>query len=203
MGPANACLNGQVGSGSTSTTISDGGSCGVLTFREPCQTCMQTNCCSLVGLCSNNTDCLSLAVGCIGNCTTQSCIDDCKAKTPNGVADFDAMGQCLVSSCGAACGVTDAGAAPPTEAGGVVSQSCGRLAYQSVACQNCVEASCCDAAEMCSSDPDCFLYVQCRAMCTPADTRCIADCQTTNPLGQTNYAHLGECVQSKCTVPCQ
>src|SRR4029079_17920965 len=64
MGPANACLNAKVGSGSPS--LADGGSCGVLTFREPCQTCVETNCCSLVGACSKNTDCLALAVDCVG-----------------------------------------------------------------------------------------------------------------------------------------
>jgi hypothetical protein len=205
VGSAAECaIGGSVGSGSTgSTSATDGGSCGLLTFLEPCQTCAENSCCSLIGLCSNNADCLSLAVDCIGKCTTQSCVDNCKTMMPNGAADFDALDQCLASSCSSECGATDAGAPPPSDAAVVGSQSCGRLAYQSVACQTCVEAGCCDAAEMCASDPDCFLYVQCQAMCTPADTKCITDCQTTNPLGQANYTHLGQCVQSKCSTQCQ
>src|SRR6476646_8966979 len=66
MGPANACLNGKVGSGSAS--VVDGGTCGSLTFLEPCQTCVETNCCSLVGLCSNNAACVAIYVGCLANC---------------------------------------------------------------------------------------------------------------------------------------
>jgi hypothetical protein len=200
-GPANACINAKVGSGAPS--ITDGGSCGVLSFREPCQTCVETNCCSLVGLCSNNADCLSLAVDCVGKCTTQSCVDDCKIKMPNAVGDFDALDQCLSTSCSDACGAGDAGISTPSEASVSVGQSCGRLSYQSVACQSCVESNCCDPAEMCSSDPDCFLYVQCRAMCSPADTRCNTDCQTTNPRGFTGFGNLAQCLESKCTTQCQ
>jgi hypothetical protein len=90
-----------------------------------------------------------------------------------------------------------------TDAGTNQGQSCGRLSYQSVACQRCVEDGCCDPAEMCASDPDCFLYIQCFAMCTSSDTKCITDCQTSIPLGFTNSAHLGQCIQDKCSTQCQ
>jgi hypothetical protein len=196
-GPAGVCLNsGVVGSGSGNA---DGGGCGTLTFVEPCQTCVETNCCSLVGLCSDNADCLSL-VDCAASCHTQSCLTDCKTKLPNGVAGFDALDQCVVSSCSIECSPSDAGT---NDAGTSLGQSCGRLAYQSVACENCVESSCCDQAEMCSSDPECFLYLQCLANCTSTDTKCRTDCQTSNPLGYTNSAHLGQCIQEKCSTPCQ
>ncbi len=202
MGPANACLNATVGSGAASSV--DGGKCGVLTFPEPCETCVETNCCSLVGLCSNNSDCLALYVGCISGCTTQSCVDDCKAKVPSAGADFEALYQCQVSSCSSECGSSDAGTSTmPNDAGTSLGQSCGRLSYQSVACATCVENGCCDPAEMCSSDPDCWLYIQCLAMCKSTDTKCVTDCQTSNPLGFTNSTHFEQCVQDKCSTPCQ
>ena len=56
---------------------------------------------------------------------------------------------------------------------------------------------------MCSSDPDCFLYIQCQAMCTPSDTKCLTSCQTTNPIGFAGSNKLGQCIQSKCSAECQ
>jgi hypothetical protein len=202
-GSANACLGTHVGSGAANaSSTSDGGKCGSFTYPEPCGTCVETNCCSLVGLCSNNAACFTVVVSCIPACTTQSCIDDCRTSQPGGTADLDALYQCLGTSCASACTADDAGTGAENDAT-TVGQSCGRLTYQSVTCQTCVEGGCCDAAEMCSSDPDCFVYIQCLAGCGSADPKCVANCQTTYPMGAANATHFEQCVQDKCAAQCR
>jgi hypothetical protein len=167
----------------------------VLRFTLPaCETCVESRCCSLVALCSNNPDCLSLA-DCVDGCDTQACVNDCKTNFPNAVGDFDAMNQCLDSNCGVDCGLVDAG----TSTG----QSCGRLVYPSAACETCIEGGCCDQADMCSNDPDCSIYIQCLSLCASTDTKCIMDCQTLSPMGFAGATRLEQCVQDKCSTQCK
>ncbi len=199
-GSANVCLGGKIGSGSGSSA--EGGACGTLTFvNASCQACVETSCCAVDGLCSQNQDCVSL-VECRAICTTQSCADDCNAKRPAGVGDLQVLEECLSSSCGIPCKLSDAGTSSPADASTTLGQSCGRLVYPSAICQTCVETGCCDPAEMCSSDPDCSLYVQCRFMCTPTDTQCMTSCQTQFPIGFTGATNLNRCVQEKCATSC-
>jgi hypothetical protein len=171
----------------------DSGTCGLLDFGEPCQSCMEASCCAPSAACSNSVDCLSI-VTCGNQCQSQSCVTGCTTQFPAGATGYETLATCLRSSCGDVCLLVDGGA--------TTANNCGQLVFASDTCQSCVNGNCCSASQTCSDDPDCLLYVQCLNTCAPNDTNCRDNCRTLNPTGFSTFGSLNTCMQSKCTTQC-
>ena len=69
---------------------------------EACDSCLKTGCCTEIQECG--ADCIALG-SCIAepSCLTDQCFAACYAASPNGAAQFDALTECLASSCSAEC----------------------------------------------------------------------------------------------------
>jgi hypothetical protein len=99
------------GTGTDTGSGGDGGSCGTITVGTSpnCQPCMNTNCCSQLGACSNDTNCTNL-ITCLQPCffadggADQTCENNCgNTAGQTAISEYNAIGQCLQSSCSTVC----------------------------------------------------------------------------------------------------
>jgi hypothetical protein len=191
-GPQCGTTGGIVGGGGTSSDSGGPNACGVLVYRDSiCNTCVTRECCARDVTCSNNADCLALAQ-CISACPSSDtmCVPRCRSQS-NAIADYDNFVTCVAMGCGNECAGSEAGAA------------CGSLVFSPLACDTCVNASCCGDDLACSNSPDCVAIVRCVAsQCQAGDQACITNCETLYPGGEAIYRSLAQCVLTSCSTQC-
>jgi hypothetical protein len=143
-----------------------------------CNTCISGSCASFwcgpaIEQCYvTNQDCDSLDA-CYSPCLNQACYDACDAQFPNGVADWNAMYDCLL--CGQdACAVDCAAYCVPAQTCDVGN------------CDTCINSLCagtaCDTEiQTCDGVTQCWIYVDCVNACTT--NGCVNQCANGNPNG--------------------
>jgi hypothetical protein len=112
LGNLNTCLDTKCKTQCTGT-CNDGGT--EYTGATACTTCQDTElaaagCCGGEATkCGGNAQCVALNT-CLGSCADQACVDKCAAASPNGIADYNALVDCLfgdgvstTGSCGTVC----------------------------------------------------------------------------------------------------
>jgi hypothetical protein len=67
-----------------------------------CDSCWAGSCCSPSTVCANDVVCGSL-IECIAGCSTSACEQQCRSYYPSAVAKYNALVECLASSCESAC----------------------------------------------------------------------------------------------------
>ena len=152
-----------------------------ITPANDCVTCEQNAstgvCASATTACGNDQKCITLSQ-CLGNCTTQACVDTCNATAgPTAVSEYKAYVNCI---CNTGCPTQCA-----TECGGA---TCG-FTTATPTCDTCLEGKCCSQATACSNDATC---TSCVTSANPP-----ASCNT-NTLVKGFYG----CLQNNCATPC-
>ncbi len=103
-GTSSSGTSGANSSGSSGSSSGGAGACGSITWKtSTCSTCMDSKCCTQQKTCTDDAACatlLSCLIGCAGNTT---CSNDCAAKSPGGVSDYNALSSCFSGSCSADC----------------------------------------------------------------------------------------------------
>ena len=110
-------------------------------FNDPtCGTCAEAACCPQIQACDGSPDCANY-FACIGACTDMTCISNCNAANPNGMALVAAVDSCANANCPACvpmglCGTT--------------------LTTNDTACDACLDTFCCPGLIACAGDTACF-----------------------------------------------
>lgn len=82
--------------GPTSTTTGGGGACDNSGACSTCANCAEQGACaSEYNACASSQDCIDFA-NCVGNCSDQTCTDNCTASYPAGVDLYVNFAQCVV-----------------------------------------------------------------------------------------------------------
>jgi hypothetical protein len=144
--------------------------------------------------CQGNADCVALNT-CIGMCADQACANACAMKSPNGIADFNALVDCTfgdgtttVGACGTAC----SGPSPACTDGGTNYGAASKATCTT--CQNTEFAAggcCATEATTCGGNADCVALNTCISMC--ADQACANTCATKSPNGIADFNALVTC----------
>jgi hypothetical protein len=82
---------------------------------------------------------------------------------------------------------------------------CGEFLYAGQSCQECVDTSCCDAANECAKRSACRGLYDCEAGCEPSDAACRAACAGSyygNALYSDARLDLAQCVVQNCSAAC-
>ncbi len=94
-----------------------------------CQTCVNSvndpggACSSQVNACINNQACIDL-YNCLGNCSTQACVDNCASQYQSGINDLNNMYDCWCTACSTEC-ATECGGSSGSTTGSTTSGNSG------------------------------------------------------------------------------
>jgi hypothetical protein len=180
-----------------------------------CNTCIQMQCATEVGTCSNDCTCNDPAVqalSCIeglGSSATIAGETACIAPLANSSDTvLKGLGSCLLTQCQTACGGS------PSEAGGcdAVSTSLVTLleAGSGSPCQSCLQGSCGASIAGCANSCTCNAVAVTALDCLAdlGDAASIASASscvaplTGSALGDAPLLSVGECLLSSCSVAC-
>jgi hypothetical protein len=159
------------------------GECGALQHSSAsCASCMDHSCCAQARACGSDPACQE-ASACLAACIDDGCRAQCAVfySLPDTLV---ALRSCRAQQCAAPCG-----------------SSCGEFASAVPGCQACLDSSCCSEGTACASDTSCAELNLCVSNCFgPAS--CPANCQSTFPLGTTDFGTFLGCT-NECATACQ
>jgi hypothetical protein len=164
------------------------GRCGGLYPTADCAKCMGgTECCAAATECSADTDCAPTA-----DCFF-ACADDdssCRGRCTylyRWSQLFTTLVACRARSCSRECGLR-----------------CGGISYTATRCEQCIEASCCTAAQECAANPSCLDQDTCNSNdCMSGLAECTYACAQAHPDGGTVFDHWDHCVRTTCAGACR
>lgn len=106
-----------------------GPACGFSISNAACNTCFETQCCDKGKKCADNSTCVAL-VQCLNACNDndQTCYNACGTNNSGGVADYNAMIDCMSGPCAGSCGGGSAGSGGSGGAAGAAGSSQGGAA---------------------------------------------------------------------------
>jgi hypothetical protein len=118
----NGGVGGGSGSGGSGGSAGSGGSdagtnCFVSFTDSTCDGCFRQSCCALGQTCGASADCAALAQ-CLTACSDATCMQSCGTSHPNGVADWNAIVDCIDTSCAQPCGAGGSGGSGGSGGGG-------------------------------------------------------------------------------------
>jgi hypothetical protein len=183
---------GGVGVGTGTGGMTDGGSCGVIMYRDKnCNACVQLECCARDVTCSAKPDCVAwFQCESLCSATDAACLQACRNKWPNVVAEHDNFVGCKDMFCSTECAAADGGL------------SCGTPLFSSATCNACIDTNCCSENGSCAGNSDCIALLQCAAPCAN-DQACIMSCESLHPNGDANYRSLVQCIGASCSTQCR
>lgn len=201
LGALNTCLDSKCKNECVGTCNDGGTNYSGADACDKCQTAEfgANGCCANEATaCGNNADCVDLNA-CLGACTAgdQGCVDDCAAKYPNGIDDFNGIIACTFGdgattpgACGTVCSNPNSNACNDggTEYGAANEANCGKCQDAEIAPSGCCEGT----ANACGDNAACVSLLNCVNQC--ADNACVQACGNKNPNGIDDFNNFIGCL---------
>jgi len=174
--------------------VEAGPGCGVVYAGSQCQTCMESQCCSVASACAADPTCNGLQT-CLATCGADGGVDPtCRAQcaSTNQIganAPADQLGACLAKGCGQECGLRCGGGSTFLDVGDA-----------SVACAACIASDLCQVATTCATDQECQAIFGC--LWTPYDPNQLPSCFSEHDAGVDAARALIEGLTHTCLSAC-
>jgi hypothetical protein len=183
-----SCATSSCGGPCSGAVSADGGVCGFVLDTASCSSCFGASCCAAGNACSGNAECVALET-CLGGCNAgdTTCETSCSTQHPNGIADLNAVGDCIQGTCGVACGFIDADAG----------LACGGFSSDDACTNTCLTTTCCTPGATCGSNAACLQLFACAQGCSAGDDTCLQTCANQNPGGVSDY-NAGQVCLASC-----